>query len=69
MSNVAAIFCSQFNTGYNIALPLPSITVFVETTEHKEHVACGLGGFQPRRALSESLAAPSKRQHSSGTFL
>jgi hypothetical protein len=41
MSNVAAI-CSQFNTGYNIVLVVPSITLFVETlaecTEHKERM-------------------------------
>jgi hypothetical protein len=57
MSNVAAIFCSQFNTGYNIVLPAPSITVFVETMEHKEYVACGRGGFQPRRAFQVARSA------------
>jgi hypothetical protein len=68
MSNVAAI-CSQFNTGYNIVWVVPSITLFVETAEHKERGTCGPDGFYLRRARREPPAARSKRQHFFGAFL
>ncbi len=73
MSKVAAIFCSQFNTGYNIVLAVPGITVFVETfveaTEHKEHVTRGPREISSMPGALRSARRAVKTTTLFGTFL